>query len=450
MSEQPILSRRTFLKGSAAAAAAVAVPSSLLKGQTRHPASKKADSSSAALTIAFPGTQQQFKATLALLAGFTKSTGVKINPISQNTPSGSWVSIFQLLSTRIAGGQPLDSAYIATEGMLLFEEQKLLTPLNSYVAKEKAAMNNFYKDVNPHLLSDFQNLDNIKGNTYFLPIGYNVMSMWYNRKLFKQLNVKEPAPDWTWDDFASAASKIAKPPNRYGFAIGTPVPGPFTDVYPWVLTNGGYILNPTQGKCVAGSAASIEAASFVRSLVSKKVVNAPGGSYSAFTQAYAGRLGMFGGGMWPNLGFGAPQSSVNQTFAIVPWPKSTTSGTPVGVGGFPMFESCQNKDAMWEFIKFSVSDEFQRGPVVPFGGDMPIRHSVGADPSFLKQWPQGTHYFTDELAYATMIVGVPNATAVESEISNAWESILTGSVSPAAGMKSMQSQCNTLMAQKVS
>ena len=98
---------------------------------------------------------------------------------------------------------------------------------------------------------------------------------------------------------------------------------------------------------------------------------------------------------------------------------------------------------MWEFIKFSVSDEFQRGPVVPFGGDMPIRHSVGADPAFLKQWPQGTHYFTDELAYSTMIVGVPNATAVESEISNAWESILTGSVSPSAGMKSMQSQCNT-------
>ena len=48
-----------------------------------------------------------------------------------------------------------------------------------------------------------------------------------------------------------------------------------------------------------------------------------------------------------------------------------------------------------------------------------------------------------------MIVGVPNARAVESEISNAWESILSGAVSPAAGMASMQSQCNTLMAEKV-
>ena len=80
---------------------------------------------------------------------------------------------------------------------------------------------------------------------------------------------------------------------------------------------------------------------------------------------------------------------------------------------------------------------------------MPIRTSVATDPSFLSQWPQGTEYFTKELDYATLIVGVPNAGAVESEISNAWESILTGAVSPAAGMKSMQSQCNSLMKQKV-
>lgn len=114
-----------------------------------------------------------------------------------------------------------------------------------------------------------------------------------------------------------------------------------------------------------------------------------------------------------------------------------------------MFSSCKNKAALWEFIKFSFSDEFQRGPVVPFGGDMPIRTSVATDPAFLSQWPQGTEYFTKELAYSTMIVGVPNAGAVESEISNAWESIMAGSVSPAAGMASMQSQCTTLMAKKV-
>ena len=50
----------------------------------------------------------------------------------------------------------------------------------------------------------------------------------------------------------------------------------------------------------------------------------PGGSYNGCAQAYAGRLAMFGGGMWPNLGFGQPQAAVNKTFAIVPWPVSTS------------------------------------------------------------------------------------------------------------------------------
>jgi len=449
MSHESSVSRRTFLKGTAASAAALALPKGLLGSRDRRPLESKryASVSDDTLTIAFPGTAEQYGATVKLLAGFTKNTGIRITPVSYT--SGAWVAVFQQLSTRIAGGLPLDSAYIATEGMLLFEEQGLLDPLDSFITSDKATMTAFYKDVPPHMLSAFQQLDDIKGHTYFVPIGYNVMSIWYNRALFKEYNVPDPAPGWTWDDFESACAKIADSPNRLGFAINAPVPGPFTDVYPWTLTNGGYILNTAQTTSLAGSKACIEAAEFVRGLVTKKLTNEPGGAYNAFVDGYGGRLAMFGGGMWPNLGMNASQANVNKTFGIVPWPVSTQPGTPVGVGGFPMFKSVKNKAAMWEFIKFTFSDEFQRGPVVPFGGDMPIRNSVATDPSFLSQWPHGTDSFTKELAYATLIVGVQNAGAVESEISNAWESILTGAVSPAAGMTSMQDRCNALMKVKV-
>ena len=451
MSDESGFSRRKFLMGGAAAAAALTLPKGILESRDRRPLESKryASTSDDSLTIAFnaspPGA---YKATLQLLAGFTKNTGIKITPALYTNNNG-WVGIFQILSTRIAGGLPLDSAYIATEGMLLFEEQGLLSPLDSFIASDKAAMDAYYNDVPPHMLSAFKALDDIHGHTYFVPIGYNVMSIWYNRAMFKEFNVPTPAPGWTWDDFLSAATKVSDSPNRLGWAIGTPSPGPFTDVYPWVLTNGGYILNPAQTTCVAGSKACVEAATFVRNLVKKNLTNLPGGSYNSSTAALAGRLAMFGGGMWPNLGFGVPQAEVNKTFAIVPWPVSTQAGTPVGVGGFPTFSSTKNKAAMWEFIKFSISEEFQRGPVVPFGGDMPIRTSVATDPSFLTQWPDGTDYFTKELDYATLIVGVPNAGAVESEISNAWESILTGAVSPAAGMAGMESRCNSLMKVKV-
>lgn len=80
---------------------------------------------------------------------------------------------------------------------------------------------------------------------------------------------------------------------------------------------------------------------------------------------------------------------------------------------------------------------------------MPIRRSVADSSSFLKQYPPGTDYFTKELSYSSFIIGVPNAGAVENEISTAWEQILSGSTSPAKGMATMQNTCNSLMTQKV-
>jgi multiple sugar transport system substrate-binding protein len=437
------ISRRTFLAGTAATAAALALPAN--RKLMNFSATKNASDDQ--LTIALYDTAAATAKAVPYVSQFTKQYGIKVNLIG--IPANSWVGLFQAVSTRLAGGQTLDSAYIATEGMLLFEQRGTLDPLDPYIAKEKSLLDSYYSDLNPHMLSDFRTLDDLKGHTYFLPIGYNVMSMWINLPVFSALGVKVPSPDWTWGEFEAAAAKIASPPNRYGFAIGTPVPGPFTDVYPWVLTAGGQIMNATQTACVADNPAAVEAASFVRGLVTKKLVNEPGGSYNSAVEAAGQKLGMFGGGIWPNADFSIPQSAVNKQFTIVPWPKLRQAGTPIGVGGFPMFSSSKAKPALWEFIKWSISPEFQAGPLVPFAGDMPIRRSVATSSSFLKKFPPGTDYFVSELSYSTMIIGVPNAGAVENEISTAWEQILSGSTSPADGMKTMQDTCNQLMKQKV-
>ena len=105
------------------------------------------------------------------------------------------------------------------------------------------------------MLANFRALDDVNGTVYHMPYGYNVMSMWLNTAMFKQYGVPLPNGDWTWDEFEAAATKMAVAPNRYGFAIGTPVPGPFTDVYPWVLTAGGRIMNANQTACVAENGA---------------------------------------------------------------------------------------------------------------------------------------------------------------------------------------------------
>jgi multiple sugar transport system substrate-binding protein len=438
-----VVSRRDFLGNGAKAAAILAAGGPILAA-CGSSASSSADD---VLTIGLPVFPKSFKVTEKFLTKFEKSSGVTVNLFTTNTASNTWVSVFQEISTRLAGGEPIDSANIATEGMLLFAERGVLEPLDSYIAKDKSVINSFYTDVNAPMLASFRQLDNLHGSTWYIPYVYNVMSIWYNRSLFSQHKLPDPAPGWSWDDFERAATTIASTSGTLGYAIGTPVPGPFTDVYPWVLTNGGQILNTDQTQCVANNPASIEAAAFVRSLVTKKVVNQPGGSYDQFSAIAANKLGMFGGGAWPNGDIPLTQAQINQQLAIAPWPQKSGSGTPVGLAGFPMFKSTRNKEALWEFIKFTISPEFQGTHVVPFSGGMPIRKSASQTQAALL--PPGSDFFNDELSYSTMIVGVPNGSAVENEISTVWEQILTGSVTPAAGMAAMETNCNQLMAQKV-
>ena len=208
-------------------------------------------------------------------------------------------------------------------------------------------------------------------------------------------------------------------------------------------------MNPAQTKCVANNPGAIQAAEFVVGLIKKQLVNAPGGSYNPFTEAPGGKLGMLGAGIWPNISFGLPQKTINSQFAIVPWPQMPKPATPVGLGGLGIFKSSKNKAATWELIKYTMSEEFQADYQVAVAGGMPMRQSIARSKEFLSQYPPGTENFSNELTYSTMIVGVPNGSAVENEIGVAWEQILTGATSPAAGLEAMETTCNQLMAQQV-
>ena len=449
MNQNTQISRRNFLGGVAATAAALAaMPEGSRLARLTGDASRDDT-----LTIAFPLNSAKTAAQVNLaLSSFKKSTGIQVNPIPMVgiNSSDAWVTVFQQLSTRIASGAALDSAYIPTEGMLLFESKGILEPLNSYMTRDRATVDQYVSDIDPALWAKFKALDDINGYTYVLPIGYNVATIWYNRQVFKEFNVGDPSPDWTWEQFEAAAQKISSPPNRYGFYLGTPAPNAFNDIYPWVLTNGGDILSsPSQTSSQAGSAAAIGAAAFARRLVQKQLVNEPGGSYNHFVEGMAGHLGMFPGNMGSVASIAAPAKVINDTFAIVPWPRQVRAGTCIGVGGFPMLSSSSSKDAMWEFIKFTISEDFQRNLIVPFADDMPIRTSVATSPEFLAGFPPGTHYYHDVLPETTFIVGVENSSVVENAISTSWEGILTGATTPAAGMKRMQATIDSLLAAKV-
>src|ERR1700722_16850580 len=136
------LARRDFLStGLKAAALGAAGPALLAARGSSGGGSSTADD---VITVGLPVFPKNFAQTTKYLAKFEKSSGIKVNLFTTNTAANTWVAVFQAISTRLAGGQPVDTANIATEGMLLFEERGALEALDRYLAQDQPAINSFY------------------------------------------------------------------------------------------------------------------------------------------------------------------------------------------------------------------------------------------------------------------------------------------------------------------
>jgi multiple sugar transport system substrate-binding protein len=434
------LSRRSLLKGGAGLGAAVLVGSQAASAEAslRRLGQLASHKSNGELTVAMLGSASSNATVLKSFEMFQKDSGIKTTPVFINV--STWVDFFQQVEIRLAGGTSIDTMNMATEGQRLFASKKALAPLNPYIAKDQKLVNEFYADVNPRTIAQIRKYDSFGGNTYYLPWGYNTMGIWYNRATFKAAGLSDPDPNWNWDEFLTAATKLTKAPSNFGMNLVVDV---FGGLEPWVFTNGGQVLNESWTKCVINNPRAVEAVTFARNLVKNGIAPAPGGTYNEFTAFTQGTLGMFGAGMWPYNTFITTGGIKNM--AIVPWPKKTQQGSPVGTGAFPILEGSKHKDEAWEFIKYSLTPSFQLHQAAPLQGGVPLRNSVARSREFLKPLPPGAEYLVDALNYATPVVGVDNASAVEAAIDSAWQEILTGAVSPGSGLAQLEAKCNSLM-----
>jgi ABC-type glycerol-3-phosphate transport system substrate-binding protein len=139
-----------------------------------------------------------------------------------HTPGGSG-ELKNKLKTMLAAGAPPDLFYLPADELAGLATMELITPIDSYLEKERAAGTGAWiDDIYPILLEawhyDVATQQVGKGKLYGLPKDFTTAGFYVNLDLFAKAGVKVPYDGWTWDEFESSMKKITALNGKPGYA----------------------------------------------------------------------------------------------------------------------------------------------------------------------------------------------------------------------------------------
>lgn len=332
-----------------------------------------------------------------------------------------WEEYFAKILTQIASGNPPDLTIVATEGAHLFAGKKLGAPLDDYVQRDAADLEDYFSDVHPSLIESMM----YEGSLYSLPYEFNAANMYYNTSLLAEAGYDHPAPDWTKDDFYEIAKAVTKKDNNetsvFGYGWTNRLWGSWM---PWIFVNGSNLLTEEEApggewlwdtfyegdpavegrgggwrwlEPKANDAANVEALEFMVQLRKEGIAPAvelgKGESLSGFFASK--KLGMTpAGGFWVahlnNSGM-APDA-----FDVQLWPRWKSQRHQFGAAGLFLMNAAENKDLGWEFLKYSVGREAMES-FFTANFSTPTRRSMMTEERYGDTGPEHWEVFYDTL-----------------------------------------------------
>lgn len=402
-----------------------------------------------ALNVAILGTNQDAEARQGLVDAFRK-VHPEIKVRIQAIQGQDWSNFFAKILTMVAAGTPPDVCVVATEGAQLFAD-RLAEPLDDYVQRDKAVMQDYFSDVHPSLVDAFM----YKGHLYQLPIDFNAANLYYNNATFEAAGIERPADGWTHEDFLTIAKQLRQGNDR-----------PFVPFYwtnrlwggvvPWLYINdtsflaeqqapgGEWLWNtfypgdpaaagrrggPLWEASNATDAKVVESFEFLRELVAEGLGTSPaqGGGNELVAQFAGGSIGMTpAGGFWVQ---GLSEAGMTKDdFDVQFFPKWRSQRHQLGAAGYAIMRTSKRKDEAWEWVKFCTSRE---GMLLAFPtpNTTPTRRSMLGERLYGEKGPQHWQVFYDTLdkVGAGPIPAPPQQAAVETALIKNVLGAVTGS-----------------------
>ncbi|MCL6522297.1 MAG: ABC transporter substrate-binding protein [Firmicutes bacterium] len=305
----------------------------------------------------------------------------------------------------------------------------------------------FPKSFTDQLIPGAVQADTFQGKLYAVPWFTDAGFLYYRKDLLEKYHLPVPA---TWDQLLQEAETLQRQGAvRYGFVFqGAQYEGLVCDFTEMLAGAGGQVLTP-DGKVVLDSPQAVQAARFLRELVQSGVAPEAVSTYQE-----PDSLNVFANGdaaflrNWPYAWavLNDPQQSkvVGKVgMAVLPdWPGGTRG--PAALGGWNLFINPHSKHVREAvtFIQFLVGPEAQKFIALK-GGHLPVLLSTYEDAQVRAANP----FFALKPTIVPRPSWTPNYPELSSQLQVSLHQILTGQVSPAAGIRQASQAIQQLVQQ---
>ena len=247
------------------------------------------------------------------------------------------------LTTRIAGGNPPDVAFMDQSAVVDFASRNALVDLGPYIEQSSAVVIDDYVDA-------FLEASYWEGNVFGLPMSGETTGLFYRTDLFEAAGIT--APPTTWEEFEAAAQALTDTENRtYGFITFATEAAYYW--YPWLWQNGGSLLSEDGSQIVFNSAEGKEAAEFYVRLADyspSDYLNS--NSYDGRIAFAEGQVAMYVAGAWFAGVMMGEYPDITGKWSAAPLPERKQCATTVAGDTLVIPAVSKNHDASWKWIEF--------------------------------------------------------------------------------------------------
>ncbi|GAA1626516.1 ABC transporter substrate-binding protein [Catellatospora bangladeshensis] len=338
------------------------------------------------VSLLVAGTPDELAAYRALAAAYEQATpGARVTLIEASTAK----DLMTKVSTSIAGNSPPDLFLINYRNYGQFAVKGALAPVTARLA---ASASLHEQDFYPQAMGAFR----WQGEQMCLPQNISSLAVYYNRTLFKQYEVAEPAAGWHWNDLVATAQALTRDAGGRTVRAGEPetagtpvavhglgIAPELIRMAPLIWSNGGDIVDdpnaPTRLTLDTPQAREVmqDFLELPRIGVVPSDVEVEAQDYEA--RFAAGKLAMFVSSRRVTTAF---RAITGFEWDVAPLPQYRAPANILHSDAYCMTRTSANQDAAWRFLEYALSDPGAT-LMAKTGRTVPSRISVATSAAFL-------------------------------------------------------------------